>query len=228
MLIDIHSHIIPFVDDGCKSLEEMDLMLNKYISIGVKRIIATPHFELMPLRSHPTVNLLESFDLLKRYIKDNNMPLEVYLGAEIAYSKGIAQALMQKKVNSLNNSKYILLELYDIDVDSEIEEIFYEMSVAGYQIVIAHLERYHSLEPKKVKFIKDLGIKIQINASAVLQKSIQKKIFKLISLGYIDFVASDVHFTRENNFLEAFNLLKKKFKGKAEKLFADNAEIFFI
>jgi protein-tyrosine phosphatase len=226
-MIDIHSHIIPFVDDGCRTMEEAIKIAREYVLQGVELVICTPHFEWIPKRML-ILDVNEKFQLLKDTLKQLNINLNLLLGREIYFSNEIVNIAKKHQLITLNNTEYILLELYNVDIDANIEEIVYELGLYGYKVIIAHLERYHSLDINLVNEIRKTGALIQINASSVLNEKINTKIFKLIKEDCIDFIASDVHSFRENDLKKAYEVIKKKYSNKVDDLFYNNQKKYLI
>lgn len=231
-MIDIHTHVIQNVDDGSKSLEASIKLIKQEIEFGVTDLICTPHYRRHMFETDIEDVNLSFFDLLEE-VKKQKLNINLYLGQEI-YCRTIEgfektlNLLEEKKVLTFQNSKYILLEFsYTRDID--ISEIIYMATKKAYIPIIAHIERYQYIDSiEKVEELIDAGAKIQINASSVIGKDggkSKKFVNKLISLGLIDFIASDIHENRKNYFKAAHDYVSKKHsKEIANKLFVENAK----
>lgn len=201
-VFDIHSHIIPFIDDGSDSLNDSVLLLNEAIKHGVTDIIATPHY--CPNRgfSADAVEIKERFNLLISEIKSKNLPINVYLGQEIYCYEydNIIKKLDDGELLTLNNTKYVLLEYSMSSMPKNIFENIYNLTVHGYKPIIAHIERYKWMTVNIASELKDEGCLLQVNASSF--GNLGKMLFckKLLKNGLIDIVASDAHFCRKNCF----------------------------
>lgn len=224
-MIDLHSHIIPNVDDGSRSLEDSVNLIKESIKLGITDIVFTPHFESIPNRMIPNININESFNAFKKHLEDENLNINTYLGNEITISDNLIKDLKNSKCLSINGSKYILLELDFFAAEEEIGELIYELELAGYSVIIAHAERYMYADYKYIEMLVREGALIQINATSIITKHpfLRKFIMKLIKNNLVHFVSSDVHFGRENKMLEAYQMVAKKFnKDIANKLFIEN------
>lgn len=224
-MIDLHSHIIPNVDDGSRSLEDSVNLIKESIKLGITDIVFTPHFESIPNRMIPNININESFNAFKKHLEDENLNINIYLGNEITISDNLIKDLKNSKCLSINGSKYILLELDFFAAEEEIGERIYELELAGYSVIIAHAERYMYADYKYIEMLVREGALIQINATSIITKHpfLRKFIMKLIKNNLVHFVSSDVHFGRENKMLEAYQMVAKKIgKDIANKLFIEN------
>ena len=224
-MIDLHSHIIPNVDDGSRSLEDSVNLIKESIKLGITDIVFTPHFESIPNRMIPNININESFNTFKKLLEDENLNINIFLGNEITISDNLIKDLKNSKCLSINGSKYILFELDFFAAEEEIGELIYELELAGYSVIIAHAERYMYADYKYIEMLVCEGALIQINATSIITKHpfLRKFIMKLIKNNLVHFVSSDVHFGRENKMLEAYQVVAKKFnKDIANKLFIEN------
>ena len=224
-MIDIHTHILPFVDDGSLDNNISIDMLKECVNQGTTDIILTPHYRKI-YKLPPNV-LKGEFEKFKKIVSDENLPVNLYLGQEIFIDEHYKRAFANKKVLSMNDSKFVLLE-FDYDKYVDMPEIVYELKVLGYIPIIAHYERYLNSDLKTAFEIKSLGGLIQVNAESIVGKF--KRIYyglvkKLFKENLVDFVSSDVHHNRENLLLEANKFVEKKFGVDiANKVFTLNAE----
>lgn len=214
-MVDIHTHIIPFVDDGSDSLEDSIEMVRHAISIGVSTIYCTPHY--IKGRYEKSIDeIKENFDLLVNEVKRLNLPITLYLGQEILYTgeEDIIKMLNENKLLTLNNSKYILLEFPFVREIDDLGELIYNFSCYDYKVIIAHIERYEWMDLKKVYELKNEGALIQINADSLLKLTDKKEykfVKKLLKLKLVDFIASDTHSFRPSNLNKIKkNILKNK------------------
>ena len=212
-MVDIHTHVIPFVDDGSPSLEESIKMVKHEIDIGVNTIICTPHH--INRRYEKTVEeIKEKFLLLKKEVEKQNLPVKLLLGQEICYTHREDQIKMLKegKLLTLDNSKRILLEFSFHREPEDVIDIVYNFSVNGYQVIIAHVERYEWMTFNKVVALKQEGALVQINSNSYLGlTSWKEKRFtrKLLKNGLVDYVASDTHSFRPSTLDKAYQKIKK-------------------
>lgn len=224
-MIDIHSHVLPLVDDGSDAVENSLAMLKECVDIGITDVILTPHYRGKYCVTPQELNT--AFRSFKRRVKKEGIAVNIYLGQEIYFTSDFMNELSQGKIITLNNSKYILIECpYEDDCD--VTDLVYELNYRDYIPIIAHVERFPYITFEEVKEIKKLGGLIQINAGSLFSKDKRidkKKIKKLFKNGLVDFVASDVHFSRENEMKRAYAYVQKKYgEETAKKVFNDNAK----
>lgn len=216
-MIDIHSHVIPNVDDGSRSIKESLEMLRHSAEIGVTDVICTPHFSHKRFVT-PIEEIKKNFELLVEEAKKEEIPINLYLGQEILYTsrENILQMLDEGKLLTLNNSKYVLVEFHTTHRPDELEDIIYRFNLHKYHPIIAHIERYKWLTMEDVILMKNQDCELSVNADAVIgENGFKLKRFckKMIKKGFIDYVTSDMHYFRPSNMDKALK------KIKDEKLF---------
>ena len=228
-MIDIHSHVIPNVDDGSTSLDASIKLLKEAIHEGVTDLICTPHYRKQMFETE-VEKLKVQFSLLVNEAKKNNLPINLYLGQEIYLRRpnALKEYIENNKIITINETNWLLLEFsYTKDID--ISEVVYNAKINGYNSIIAHIERYQYVTLEQAFEIKKIGALIQVNASSINGKYgffIKRKVLKFIKNGLVDFVASDIHESRENGMAKAYNKVVKKFGQEvASKLFKENGKI---
>lgn len=200
-IIDIHTHILPGIDDGSDSWEESLAMLQTAYESGVRAIIATPHF-LPWEEKHNTDKVCSLCDELMRRAKDElNISIPVYPGQELYCYGGLPGDLDQKKALTLAGTRNVLIEFSE---DVRFEEVYRsvtELGRSGYRPVIAHFERFVCLRERgRIRQIKEAGAGIQSNIHAVLHER-QKSFFgyrwlkKQYEQQAVDYIGSDMHNT---------------------------------
>ena len=211
-MIDIHTHVIPCVDDGSPNLETSIEMIKHEISIGVDTIICTPHH--IYHRYEKSVEEIKSnFLLLKEAVEKENLPIKLYLGQEICYShrEDIIKMLQEGKLLTLNNTNRVLLEFHFTREPEDILDIIYNFSIHGYEVIIAHVERYEWMTLDKVIALKGEGALIQINSNSYLGLTTwkEKRFTKLLlKKGLVNYVASDTHSFRPSTLDKSYKKIK--------------------
>lgn len=224
-MIDIHSHVLPLVDDGSSSIENSIKMVKTAESQGVTDIILTPHYrnKYQLLKDE----LQKIFEEFKKEVISHGLKINLYLGQEIFSVRGARGLLEEGKLLTLANSKYLLYEL-DYNFNGDITEVAYEYSRSGFIPIFAHIERYSSVDIEDIILSKEMGALIQVNADGLIGNNgckIKRKIKKLLKLDLVDFVASDCHENREYAMKKAYEKVAKKFgKERADKIFIKNQE----
>lgn len=186
--IDIHTHILPGVDDGSSSIEiTMDMVKTAYEE-GIRKMIATPHYHIG--HHHKSAETLRKiYETTRETIEERYPDFELYLGNELFYSDGIIEKVEQGKALSLAGSRYVLLEFR---VDESYRIIYAGVTGflrARYIPVIAHVERYKNImsDKKHLEELRSAGALLQMNLSSV------KKHQKLVKEGLIDILGTDCH-----------------------------------
>ncbi|MBU1144334.1 MAG: hypothetical protein KJ971_00570 [Firmicutes bacterium] len=222
-MIDIHTHILPYIDDGSKDLESSINLIKESVNFGVTDLFLTPHY--MKTRDYLSTyeQNREVFLKLKEIVNELSIPIQLHLGNEIYYTIESIKNLRDKTVIPLGKTKMVLIEFSTIE-EEDIAEAIHNIKALGYCPIIAHAERYSYLKSlSDYEIIKKMGGLIQINAGSVIGQSgltIKKFIHKLIKNNLIDFVASDIHTFRKNYLKEAYDYVQKKYGTiVAEKLF---------
>lgn len=213
-MIDIHTHILPMVDDGSKNLKESLELLHQELNNGVNEVILTPHQNQRNLDKKRIQFAFEEF------VKAVDLPIKLYLGCELMYYEGVLEAVKKGLVQTLNDSKYILIEFSTI-YETNISDIVYELNIMGYCPIVAHIEKYGYLKTEDYKAIHANGGFIQINADSFSIGTYYKRIKKLLKMELVDFIASDCHNLQKRNvdFSTAKTIIKKKFPNSYDKLF---------
>ena len=196
-MVDIHTHVIPCVDDGSPSLEASIEMIKHEIAVGVIEIIATPH-HIYHRYEKSVEEIKKQFELLKSEVEKQNLPIKLYLGQEICYThrEDIISMLKEGKLLTLNNTNRVLLEFSFTREPEDLLDIIYNFSIKGYEVIVAHVERYLWMTYDKVEALRNEGALIQINSDSIIGKTTWKeKRFtrKLLKHHLVDFVASDTH-----------------------------------
>jgi len=226
IMTDVHSHIIQELDDGSPSLETSLKLIEEEIKQGVTDIICTPHYRFGLFESSGET-VLSKFDEIKKAALKLFPNLNLYCGREIYYSEESYKLIKNKQIETLNGTKYLLME-FPFFSETDIDEICYNIGVFGYTPVIAHIERYvYFRDVNLVSSVKKNGAMIQINAGTICGASgnaLRKFAFKLMKNDLIDFIGSDLHYGRTCYMAEAYEKVSKKFGGiYAEKIFNLNA-----
>lgn len=214
-MIDFHSHILPFIDDGSSSIEESVALLSMLKDQGIKTVVATPHYDAKRDTPEAFVSKRnESYEKLLPNIKDG-FP-KVILGAEVSYYPGIERL---KGIRSLTagESDLLLLEMpISVWTEYTVKELVDLTTTKNMTVVLAHAERYLGLQSlKTIELLNDSGILRQYNADFFLRFGQKRKALKMLERGEIHLIGSDCHNlnTRPPRIGDAYGLMKKKLGG---------------
>ena len=215
-MIDIHNHILYGVDDGSKDLDMSLAMLKEEMEQGVTRVYLTPHQNQQTLTG-PL--LKERYQSFLEELKDKGIDMDIRLGAEIYYYPGLKQDLLSGKALTMDESKYVLVE-FSTRTETNVSEIVYELVMAGFTPIIAHIERYPYLKKEDYFDIKEAGGLIQINSGSFSHFSSRGLIKYLLKNDLVDYVATDAHDNskRKVDFSFVHSYIKKKYPELYTKL----------
>lgn len=197
MLIDIHNHVITGLDDGAKTNEESLQMLKKAANNNIKKLIVTPHFKEQKYENTRDI-ICNRLDELKKLVNENNIDIELYPGSEIFLTKKTNNLLNSGEIQTLNNTKYILVEMFPLAKYRlyDFKEELYNLKVDGYKVILAHPERYDFThdDPNTIYDLVDEGYYIQVNVNCLNSHHPNfKTVRKLLDHNLVQFVASDAH-----------------------------------
>lgn len=199
-MVDLHSHILPNIDDGSKNMEETLEMGRIAEAEGFSKVIATPHYidgAFAPGREQ-FLNIIKEVNGC--FVK-NAINIEVLPGLEVYISPDIPSKLKKGEILTLNNTPYILIEFPMFNIPIYTEDILYEMRLLGYKPVIAHPERYGKVmeDPNYLKSLTEQGNYVQINSLSVtgmLGEKTQKTAEILLKHRMVHFIGTDAHTPR--------------------------------
>lgn len=185
---DFHAHILPNADHGSSSVETSLSQLRLAADAGVTRIIATPHF--YP-HMHSVESYIENRNCAYRRLMSNiceGMP-EIRLGAEVLLCPNMARLPGIEKL-AIYGTKTLLIELPFNDFGREYIHSVEGLLFAGYDVVLAHADRYES---KNIEAMLDLGVSLQLNASAITKFFRRWAVSDWLKRGVVSAIGSDIH-----------------------------------
>ena len=190
-MIDIHSHLIPGVDDGSQSLEESLSLLKQAEQDGITELITTPHFMKNGEFRMKAPELVQRFNELKQAYTG---PIKLHLGNELYIHPDLPELFEKGEVLTLAESDYILVEFPFQNYKDDYDEILYELALR-YRIIIAHPERYSYVQDDPNFCLRWLneGYYLQANQNSLFKKETKKVLISMIEHGFVSFVASDAH-----------------------------------
>ena len=206
-MIDIHSHILPGLDDGASTWEDSLQMARLAVEDGIHTMVASPH-----LFKNRTVNLAEinhkdeilnKITEFKQKLLAAAIDLEILPGCDFPLSFESLQLLDHDQVLTINDGRrYLLLELPDGSLPPATEEICFRLQSKGLTPIITHPERHFIFQemPKKLERLIELGCLVQVTASSLtgdFGRHVARAARKMMQRGYIHLIASDAHDTKK-------------------------------
>jgi len=201
---DIHSHLIPDIDDGVKSLESSVEIIKQLQALGFKKIITTPH--IMSHRFPNTQMIINrGYSLLKGELLHQGIAIDIEAAAEYYYDEHFLQ-LIEKRELMTFGANYILFELSYTVKPFILEQTVAKLLKVGYKPILAHPERYTYYHTEDhYRRLKEMGLYFQINIISTQNfygKKVKKAVEKIIDLGLVDFIGSDIH---SQKYLDTFS-----------------------
>jgi protein-tyrosine phosphatase len=227
--IDIHSHILPQLDDGSRSMEQTMSMLKIAYSDGIRTIIATPHFREGNITT--TKQMMEDCIAKVKCEMGEDIPqINILIGSEIYYSHEVVELIKEKLIPTMAGTRYVLVEFSPVAEYSYIKNGLQQFIFEGYIPILAHVERYENLtkDLNQIKDLIDMGAYIQVNAMSIIGEMgrTSKKIAKiLLKYNWIHLVATDAHSdgTRAPRLKKTIEYISKKYgEAYSKELLFDN------
>lgn len=220
-MIDMHSHIIPTIDDGSRSVQETFNMIKEAKEAGFTDIMMTSHF--LTNYYEPTAQEIIFWkDKLQEVLESKNIDVTLHPGMEIYISNKLEELIKENKVLTLDDSRYMLIELPLSTTVNYLDHILYFLQTISIKPIIAHPERYKCVqdEPELVQDYIDKGALIQCNYGSILDlygKKAKQTVKTLLKRNQVDFLGSDCH--KEKTIYPIIPQAIKKIK----KIIGDNA-----
>lgn len=229
--IDIHTHILPGVDDGAANMEQALSLVRMAYENGTRTLFLTPHYRGTYIKNDPDY-LQEVFSLLCQSVWHEFPAMNLFLGNEVLYEAEAPEKLAAGQILTLHRSKYCLLEFRNSVLRSQVITGVSEIIRYGYTPVIAHVERYDIFqrETALVYEVLEMGALIQLNAMSVLGEngwSIKRFCNQMLKNHLVHFIASDAHdmAARPPLLRECWRRILKKYGIEyANQLFYYNAQ----
>lgn len=199
-IIDVHSHILPGMDDGSSSESESLRMLKMAAKQGVTGVIATPHYSPEYSNRSPSEIRLACAKLEQKARESIHPEFSVYPGQEILYNQEIPEKLQAGEVLTLADSKYVLVEFMPWAPYSELQRCVRMLTQYHYRPVLAHVERYDVLREKgRPEELVDMGALLQMNYRRIDGKWYEETTRwcrKMLKQEMIHFLGTDMHNTK--------------------------------
>lgn len=226
-MIDIHTHILPGVDDGPDTMDEALDIIRMASNDGVKGMVSTSHI-LHKIDDEIHAKYQSVFNELKLQVLQENLPMDLWLASEIHLH---SQFDLKYDLMTFNqNKKYLLFELPMHDVPADTGDLLFNMSIEGITPILAHPARNTRIRQnlQKAYDLVERGVLMQLNAGSLtgnFGKQVKKIAFKMLDHQMVHFVASDCHGTHRRTPIlsEAYRVVEKNWgKDTADLLFKEN------
>lgn len=217
---DLHSHLIPGIDDGVSSLEESVEIISNMKDLGFKKMITTPH--IMPHRFPNTKEIiLSGCERVNKELEYRKIDIVLEAAAEYYFDEHFLEDIENKNLLTFSNN-FVLFEMSYTTKPFGLDQTIFNLFSKGYMPVLAHPERYSFLysDMKKYDSLRNTGIYFQINLNSLLGfygKKPKQAANYLVENGMVDFIGSDTHS------MKYFQSFKKGTQSiLVEKIFENN------
>ena len=197
-MIDLHSHILPGLDDGPEKIEESLDMAARYAAAGFSRVAATPHWVVGSVWQPSSEKVLKWLAGFRQALVKRKIALEVVQGMEIAMTMEISKLIQTGRVLPLNGDAYVLVEPPFQQLPVGWKQILFEISAVGHRVLLAHPERCSHLarEPAVLQEMVDMGVGIQVNWKSLqgrYGRSVRETAWSFLERGLAHCLATDGH-----------------------------------
>ena len=222
--VDFHSHVLPGIDDGAKTIDDSITIIKKFIKLGIHNIITTPHV-MGGVWPNSKEIILSKLNEVKKVLElEGIKEFNISAAAEYMLDNNFTELLEKKDLLPVKDNK-ILVEMSYMNPPSNLFEILFGMQIAGYKPLLAHPERYNFYHSDKSIYedIKNAGALFQLNLLSLTKYygvSVQKIALYLLEKNMYNYVGTDAHHIRH---LENMNfILSKKHRLLLKSLMEKN------
>ncbi len=195
--VDMHSHVLPGIDDGAQTPEESIILVKKMMALGIKKIIATPHIMADYYKNTPET-IGAALDVLKAELIKQNIDIKVEAAAEHYFDEGFETLINEQRLMTMGDN-FVLFEFSFINQPSNTVSVVQKLRDMGYKPILAHPERYSYMDIDQYKALHDWGLDFQLNTISLTGyygKETKKLAETLIDNQLIDYISSDMHHER--------------------------------
>lgn len=222
--VDIHSHLLFGIDDGAKTAQDTEFLIQSMIGLGIEKAITTPHTTPY-IWDNTKEMILSKYDEVQRVLPEQTQSIELRVASEYLMDDSFSKRIQTERLLTLQGD-YVLVEMSYLNPPMQLFDILFELKSAGYQIVLAHPERYNFYHENldAYKRLKKAGCLFQLNLLSVTGyygSKVAETAEYLLNGGLIDFVGTDIHHA---NHIKGFeSKLKIKDQKPLEEAFSKNS-----
>lgn len=195
LVTDMHSHLIPGIDDGVKSVQEACYVIDQLLELGYKKFITTPHI-MTDYFGNTGTSVRAAYDQFLPLLREKKYTMPFDFAAEYYLDDTVIQAAAQKEKFLTFGDNYLLFETNVISEPLQLKEFVFSLTLQGYKPILAHPERYQYMTLEKAEDLRHRGVLLQINLLSLLGHygpPIQRIAEKLVGNGLVDMLGTDCH-----------------------------------
>lgn len=195
--VDMHSHVLPGIDDGAQTPAESIFLIRKMMELGIKKIIATPHIMVDFYRNNRE-SITNALDILKAELKKENIDIDISAAAEHYFDETFEKRIDDDQLMIMGDN-HVLFEFSFINLPPNYIQVVQKLKDKGYRPILAHPERYTYMTIEQYKNLHDWGCDFQLNTISLTGyygKDVKAMAEQLIDNQLIDYISSDMHHPR--------------------------------
>ncbi|MDV3309139.1 MAG: capsular biosynthesis protein [Cyclobacteriaceae bacterium] len=197
LITDMHSHLLPGLDDGVKTLEEAEAVVRVLMRLGYRKLITTPHVMQDHYRNTPET-ILGGLEQLRNHLRERNIEVQVEAAAEYYLDEYFIRSLESGSTPLTFGDGYLLFETNFLSEPLTLNEFIFAVTTRGYRPVLAHPERYLYLQDnlERIEDLANRGVLFQLNLGSLAgfySRAVQVMAGRLIDRKLVHFLGSDCH-----------------------------------
>lgn len=207
---DMHSHLLPGIDDGAATLDDSLQLIRDLHALGYQKLITTPHIFWDMFRNTPEI-IGEKLSLVRKALQEEGLQVELHAAAEYFLDEHVESLLKRKQPLLTISGNKVLTEFSMMFPSLNIKDILFEMQMQGYQPIIAHPERYVYLQDDRDFYqeLRDLGCLFQLNILSIggyYGRAVKELAEYLLDKNYYNLIGTDLHHSRHLEALQHVEL----------------------
>jgi len=215
LIADIHSHLLPGLDDGVKDFDEALTLIKRLKDVGYQKLVTTPHIMSDTYRNDPAT-IQGRLKELVLHLAENKIDIKIEAAAEYYLDTWLINQASENKPLLTFGDNYLLFEMNYMTEPYQLKDFIFKIVTQGYKPVLAHPERYQFMTLEKAEDLHHRGVLFQLNILSFIDyysKLVRQLANRLVDKGWVNFLGSDCHHLRHAVFLE--EAVKNKYFKKA-------------
>jgi len=197
IMVDMHSHVLPGIDDGAQTPQESIALIKRMMALGIKKIIATPHI-MADYYKNTAETINAALTILKAELKKEEMDIVVEAAAEHYFDETFEDRVDEHKLMTMGDN-YVLFEFSFISQPPNAIAVIQKLKQLKYKPILAHPERYTYMDVEQFRNLREWGASLQLNTISLTGyygKEVKKLAESLVDQQLVDFISSDMHHLR--------------------------------
>lgn len=218
LLSDIHSHLLPGIDDGVRDFEEALQVVSQLKDLGYQKLVTTPHIMSDTYRNDAAI-IGGRLKELMLFLSENRIEIKIEAAAEYYFDTWLINEVNEGRPLLTFGDHYLLFEMNYMTEPYQLNDFIFKVTTAGYKPVLAHPERYQFMTAEKAEDLHHRGVLLQVNILSFMDyysKPVRQMANHLVERGWVNFLGSDCHNLRHATLLR--EAIKNKYFKRAMAL----------